>query len=579
LGLPIFRTLGDIIFSPRANSASVGINGAIGTSDFVINNGTHLSSIISANKLILGNSTSGTGAVTIGSGWNISGYTYPVEVYGGSVNTGSITAGNNTLLLRAQVGNIALNSGAALSSTASGNAVVLAAAGNFINNSGSATPITVTGGGRYLVYSSSPLTDDYGVSGTTRPNKRYNFTYGTSTAGLFSGASGFLYSVAPTITVTATAQSKVYGEINPSLTYSVGGLIDGDTAGTTLTGSLTTTATQYSNVGSYGITQGTVTLTTAASTLGYTFSGYTPANLSITPRPVTVTVTATANNGLTKIYGNSDPALSYAIANGSVVNGDGFTGALSRTIGENVGNYALNAGTLTLGGNYTLSVDTSGKTLAITPRPITVTADSGLTRIYGYTDPTLSYAITSGNLVNGDGFTGGLLRTTGENVGNYALSAGTLSLGGNYTLSVDTSGKTLAITRRAIMVSPDSGLMKMYGTNDPLLTYKVTSGSLAFSDTFSGGLSRASGDSPRSYAINAGSLNLSSNYDLNVEQGQSFIIVPSSTPAETVSSASTTSRDLLAELNSRTIVCQKRENEKDLRCDTVEGRDNQSKGN
>ena len=56
-------------------------------------------------------------------------------------------------------------------------------------------------------------------------------------------------------------------------------------------------------------------------------------------------------------------------------------------------------------------------------------------------------------------------------------------------------------------------------------------------------------------------------------------IVVLSSCAETVSSASTTSRDLLAELNSRMIACQKRDNEKDLRCDTVEGRDNHSKDN
>jgi hypothetical protein len=220
-----------------------------------------------------------------------------------------------------------------------------------------------------------------------------------------------------------------------------------------------TTAAQYSNVGSYGITQGTVALTTTASTLGYTI-GYTPANLSITPRAVTVT----ADNGLTKIYGYSDPALSYAITSGNLVNGDGFTGGLSRIAGENVGSYALSAGTLSLEGNYTLSVNTIGKALAITPRPVTVTADSGLKKQIRQNDPALTYGITTGSLVSGDSFTGALSRAAGENVGAYALNSGTLSLSSNYVLSIDTMGKFFSIENDIVM--PDSYLYVLNHTGE-----------------------------------------------------------------------------------------------------------------
>ena len=44
---------------------------------------------------------------------------------------------------------------------------------------------------------------------------------------------------------------------------------------------------------------------------------------------------------------------------------DAFSGALSRAAGENVGNYALNQGSLALNANYTLSY--AGSNFGITP--------------------------------------------------------------------------------------------------------------------------------------------------------------------------------------------------------------------
>ena len=80
---------------------------------------------------------------------------------------------------------------------------------------------------------------------------------------------------------------RVYGAANPTLTYNETGLVNGDT----LTGALATTATTTSNVGAYGITQGTL-----AASSNYTLS-YTGANLTVTA--AALTVTANAQSGLT----------------------------------------------------------------------------------------------------------------------------------------------------------------------------------------------------------------------------------------------------------------------------------------
>ena len=77
------------------------------------------------------------------------------------------------------------------------------------------------------------------------------------------------------ITVTADAKSRAYGDANPALTYQVGGsgLVNGDS----LSGALATSATTASNVGTYGITQGTL----AAS--GNYALNYASANLTVDP--------------------------------------------------------------------------------------------------------------------------------------------------------------------------------------------------------------------------------------------------------------------------------------------------------
>ena len=76
--------------------------------------------------------------------------------------------------------------------------------------------------------------------------------------------------------MTADAKSRTYGDANPALTYQVGGsgLVNGDT----LSGALATSATTASNVGLYGITQGTL-----AASSNYTLSSFTGANLTVTP--------------------------------------------------------------------------------------------------------------------------------------------------------------------------------------------------------------------------------------------------------------------------------------------------------
>ncbi|MEH2607817.1 beta strand repeat-containing protein [Bradyrhizobium sp. AZCC 1693] len=171
----------------------------------------------------------------------------------------------------------------------------------------------------------------------------------------FIDAPGTLTVTPRSITVTADAASRAYGNANPALTYQVGGsgLVNGDT----LSGALATSATAASNVGVYGITQGTL-----AASINYTVSSFTGANLSVTPRAITVTADAKS-----RAYGDVNPALTYQVGGSGLANGDTLSGALatSATAASNAGIYGITQGTLAASSNYAFIY--VGANLTITP--------------------------------------------------------------------------------------------------------------------------------------------------------------------------------------------------------------------
>ncbi|ENQ1005640.1 filamentous hemagglutinin N-terminal domain-containing protein [Pseudomonas aeruginosa] len=318
------------------------------------------------------------------------------------------------------------------------------------------------------------------------------------------------------LNVIADGKTKVYGDADPSLTYQVSGLKNGDSAGSILTGGLNRVAGE--NVGVYGINQGDLALNSGNYDLSYQGN-----NLTITKALLNVIADAK-----TKVYGDADPSLTYQVSGlkngdtaGAVLNG----GSLSRVAGENVGVYGINQGDLALNsGNYDLSYQ--GNNLTITKALLNVIADAK-TKVYGDADPSLTYQVSG--LKNGDTagsiLTGGLNRAAGENVGVYGINQGDLALNsGNYDLSYQ--GNNLTITKALLNVIADAKT-KVYGDADPSLTYQVSglkNGDTAGAVLNGGGLVRVSGENVGNYAIQQGSLGLvSANYDLNY-QGNNLTI-------------------------------------------------------
>jgi hypothetical protein len=148
-----------------------------------------------------------------------------------------------------------------------------------------------------------------------------------------------------TITVTADAKTKTYGDKDPELTYTVSPA----SAGNALTGGLS--REDGTDVGTYAINQGSLT---AGSNYILKYAG---SQLTITPKPITVTADAK-----TKTYGDTDPELTYSFTP-SLVAGDSFSGALSRQPGENTGKYTIYQGTVALNNNYTITYNAGQLTI------------------------------------------------------------------------------------------------------------------------------------------------------------------------------------------------------------------------
>ncbi len=179
------------------------------------------------------------------------------------------------------------------------------------------------------------------------------------------------------------------------------------------------------NIGSY---TATATALTGSSSANYQLpDDESLKTCSFEIVPATLTVTAEAKE---KVYGESDPEFTYTEVTGFL--GDDnislLSGSLSRADvdNQNVGEYAITAGTLSAGSNYTISVNDAK--LTITPAPLTITADNK-SKNYGEADPALTFTVNTLKYsdTNEDVFTGELTRETGVEAGSYKITQGTLA--------------------------------------------------------------------------------------------------------------------------------------------------------
>ncbi|WP_176594396.1 MBG domain-containing protein [Sphingobium sp. EM0848] len=218
---------------------------------------------------------------------------------------------------------------------------------------GSDSLATVTTGTAVYSTSANALSGvgSYAVTGSGLAGNSANYSFSFVQAPTNATA----YSIiARAVTVTGDFLSRLYGDANPALTYTIGGagLVNGDM----LTGSLTTTANGLSSIGSYAVMQGTL-----AVSPNYALT-YVNGSLGVTPRPLIITA-----DPASRLQSDPNPSLTYTVGGNGLVNSDSLSGVLATTatIASLAGVYPITQGTLAASANY--AVTFTGNDLTVLP--------------------------------------------------------------------------------------------------------------------------------------------------------------------------------------------------------------------
>lgn len=340
--------------------------------------------------------------------------------------------------------------------------LTLAARGGTFMHLGDAGSIAANGAGRLLVYSDTLANTQ---PGDLTLAKVYNRDFDNDPpAGIGQTGDRLLLRQEAILTFGADSVSRTYGQGNPGFTASLlGGLQDGDTANEAFSGAASASVgaevDASSNAGDYaiGLTMGSL----AATELGYEFA-LMPGTLTVDPAPLTVT----ANNA-TRVYGDGDPDFSARFEglvnddSGSVVGDLAFSPAA--TMGSDVGNHALNVSGSAA--NYTIT-PVAG-TLAVTPAPLSVTADNAA-RVFGAADPTFSAmfdGLKAGDLgsdLPGLSFAASAMRLS--DVGDYSITPSGIN-DPNYNVGYFDGVLTV---NNALLTITAQAASRAYGSGDPM---------------------------------------------------------------------------------------------------------------
>jgi trimeric autotransporter adhesin len=468
-------------------------------------------------------SASGVGTQSAGAGninvnapitWTNAAATLTLSAFN-AINVNSPINGAGAVVMQATNGNLTLASGATITGAAG---VTLGTGANFVNNAG-ASAIS-SGTARWLVYSTNPTLDTDG--GLTPDFIQYAAPFETTPAQ--GTGNGFLYSVAPSITVGALTGSvtKTYdGTTTAALTssnFTASGLLNGDTvtamAGTYESADVGSNLTVTAPASAAGLT-----VTNAGGTIpvyGYALSGSAPSAAigSITPaqlgaaivgNPTKVydgTTTATLSSGNYALSGfvagqgatvNQPSSVAYA---GASAGAETVNATFSAT------NFLADSGTKL--SNYTLPTSASGQG-TVTPAPLVVTGVLANNKVYDTTTSDTLNTVNAGlfGVIGTDSVglvTSGATGTfASSNVGNnLSVTAAGFTLSGaqqaDYQL-VQPPGLTANITPATVTLSGVAATGKVYNGNtaDVLNSSGATLSGLLGADASTVSLSTAAG--------------------------------------------------------------------------------------
>lgn len=331
-----------------------------------------------------------------------------------------------------------------------------------VNGTGATIGDLIPGDDLTLTYTGAFANKDVGTGKTVTVNANIS---GGSSAGNYQVAScnSPTADITPkALTITANDQTITYGDApaNDGVTFSG---FTGDDDETVLGGTLAYAYSyaQYDNVGDdYTIIPSGLTSNNYAIT-------FADGTLTVNPKAATVT----PEDGQGKTYGEDDATLTYTSA--GLVNGDVFTGALGRAVGEDVGTYAITQGTIA-NANYNITF-TTGKTFKIDPKTVGITWGETLLT---YSGAAQAPEATATGLVDGD-YCHVIVTGAKTDVGTYTATASSLD-NANYKLPATGLSTDYEIVDQLVLAfAADQQWATWYGVNN----YQVPAGMKAYKVT------------------------------------------------------------------------------------------------
>ncbi len=310
------------------------------------------------------------------------------------------------------------------------------------------------------------------------------------------------------VEIKANSIEKFYGQNDPTLSIEYVGKIKGEEIIQNLFRDL------GENVGIYNYE---ISEQMKIDNPNYNLSLQSKITLSIKAKDISISVESAQ-----KQYGNDDPIYKLIYDKKELQFEDDFTkllqGALTRVVGEEIGRYDIEQGTLSLGANYNITF-TPG-ILTIVKRDI-VAKVQDCEKVYGENDP--KFNIVLENALETTPSSIQLRREKGEDVGNYNITYQSLD---DAHYNIEFIAGTLKITPCPITVQVEDSF-KYYGEEDPQMQYILTGGRLCWQDlledVLSGECSRDAGENAGTYTLNQGTLKSNSNYELTFVKGKLFI--------------------------------------------------------
>jgi hypothetical protein len=324
--------------------------------------------------------------------------------------------------------------------------------------------------------------------------KLYMATFGPVGTNDGSGALVVYGLLQPPLTVNVANATMATGAALPTFTGTVTGLVNGDTLGTTIIVTYSTTATSSSPAGTYPITA-TVSGTSANNYLVTVNAG----TLTISSAAQTLTVAA---SNATRTYGAANPAFTGTVTGAQ--NGDTFTESFSTTAtaASGVGSYPIvPAASGTNLGNYSVVIVDGA--LTVTSAALKAAANNA-TRVYGAANPAFSGTVTGA--VGSDSFTESFTTTatTSSNVGSYPIVPAVSGPQSNYTVTLVNGA--LTVTGAPTSTTLSAPASAAYGASVALTaTVSSTAGTPGGTVTFTSG----------STTLGTGTLNASGAATLN----------------------------------------------------------------